>query len=249
LKRVNVWFGGRLIGQTDATLGPMPQSLVLADRVGTNRQWGAYFLPYGEEMTSTGSDRDKFATYQRDSFTGLDYAQNRYYASSYGRFISPDPARNSAGPSDPGSWNRYAYVGGDPINENDPSGLFAEGDGGSDGCYYNGMWVSGCDLPIGIQRFAPVTAFSRATQKLGAAVGAIEDRSNVSPNCQKDLDALSKASGQDISLGAIQEVLSSTDFQNGTISKELSRNKLIRKKDCVAGFRSSSHREIYRAES
>jgi RHS repeat-associated protein len=126
LKRVNVWFGGRLIGQVDATLGPMPKSLVLADRVGTNRQWGGYFLPYGEEMTSTGSDRDKFATYQRDSFTGLDYADQRFYASSYGRFTTADafqprPSKNSAyGHSS--TWNKYAYVTNDPVNLVDPHG-------------------------------------------------------------------------------------------------------------------------------
>jgi RHS repeat-associated protein len=101
----------------------MPQSLVLADRVGTNRQWGAYFLPYGEEMTSTGSDRDKFATYQRDSFTGLDYAVNRWYDSVHGVFVSPDPSAGSISRGNPSSWNRYAYAGNDPINYSDPSGL------------------------------------------------------------------------------------------------------------------------------
>jgi hypothetical protein len=34
-------------------------------------------------------------TYNRDSFTGLDYADQRFYASSYGRFNSPDPYRAS----------------------------------------------------------------------------------------------------------------------------------------------------------
>jgi hypothetical protein len=41
--------------------------------------------------------------------------------------MTPDPARNSAGPTDPGSWNRYSYTRGDPINRYDPSGLDDEG--------------------------------------------------------------------------------------------------------------------------
>jgi len=53
---------------------------------------------------------------------GFDYADQRFYASSYGRFNTPDPARSSAGPSDPSSWNRYSYTRGDPVNKLDPSG-------------------------------------------------------------------------------------------------------------------------------
>jgi len=30
--------------------------------------------------------------------------------------MTPDPYKASGGPADPGNWNRYAYVGGDPIN-------------------------------------------------------------------------------------------------------------------------------------
>jgi putative RNase toxin 44 of polymorphic toxin system len=36
--------------------------------------------------------------------------------------MTADPYRNSAGPADPGSWNRYAYTRGDPVNRIDPSG-------------------------------------------------------------------------------------------------------------------------------
>jgi len=50
----------------------------------------------------------------------------RYYASVYGRFTSPDPYHASAGPGDPGSWNRYAYVQGDPVNFRDRKGLARE---------------------------------------------------------------------------------------------------------------------------
>jgi RHS repeat-associated protein len=71
----------------------------------------------------TAQDRDKYATYYRDSTTGLDYAQNRYYASTLARFTSPDPYMASGGPTDPQSWNQYAYTRGDPVNRFDPAGL------------------------------------------------------------------------------------------------------------------------------
>lgn len=57
---------------------------------------------------------------------GLDSADQRFYASSYGRFNTADPYNGSAGPGDPGSWNRYSYVQGDPANANDSSGLQAD---------------------------------------------------------------------------------------------------------------------------
>jgi len=47
------------------------------------------------------------------------------YASGYGRFNSPDKVGSAAGPKDPGGWNRYSYVHGDPVNANDPSGNVA----------------------------------------------------------------------------------------------------------------------------
>ena len=56
----------------------------------------------------------------------MDYADQRFYANTQGRFTSPDPYVASGGAGNPGSWNRYAYVGGDPINSRDPSGLYAE---------------------------------------------------------------------------------------------------------------------------
>lgn len=37
--------------------------------------------------------------------------------------MTPDPYHAAGGPSEPQSWNRYAYTRGDPTNRNDPSGL------------------------------------------------------------------------------------------------------------------------------
>jgi len=91
-------------------------------RVNSNNETFSY-LPYGEEQTSTADNRVKFATYFRDS-PSQDYADQRYYNPGYGRFNTSDPVGLKAvNPANPTSWNRYAYVGGDPANSIDPRGL------------------------------------------------------------------------------------------------------------------------------
>jgi RHS repeat-associated protein len=89
---------------------------------GVDRLVGKYF-PYGQERPSATTDgKEKFATYFRDSETGLDYADQRYHQPGMGRFMTPDPYSGSASANDPGSWNRYAYTRGDPVNRVDPGG-------------------------------------------------------------------------------------------------------------------------------
>jgi RHS repeat-associated protein len=145
-----VWFAGKMIWDSNGA--------VIQDRLGSNRGSGDYyygfpgmtrFYPYGDDITSTSNDRVKFATYLRDSYTGLDYADQRFYASTYGRFNTPDPymasAKGAKNPGDPGSWNHYSYTGGDPVNRKDPTGLLWElvcssGDGFDDpGCGSGGV--------------------------------------------------------------------------------------------------------------
>ena len=83
------------------------------------------FYPYGEDRgTVEPNDELKFATYTRDAASGLDYADQRYYASNFGRFMSADRYKASARAKDPRSWNRYAYTRGDPVNRFDPSGRY-----------------------------------------------------------------------------------------------------------------------------
>ena len=84
------------------------------------------YYPYGEEKTVTADEQLKFATYRRDSESRLDYAGNRYYSAPMGRFLSADPYGGSMDPSNPQSFNRYAYVMGDPVNRNDVTGLGAD---------------------------------------------------------------------------------------------------------------------------
>ncbi len=110
---LDTYFGGR-------RLAPMDR-LASAARVGNQ---SVSFYPYGEDKGTAGAnDSWKFATYWRDSATSLDYAMNRYYSSGAGRFLTPDRARGSVKPSNPQSWNRYAYVNNDPTNRVDSSGL------------------------------------------------------------------------------------------------------------------------------
>ncbi|MBI5280355.1 MAG: RHS repeat-associated core domain-containing protein [Candidatus Solibacter usitatus] len=113
-----VYFAGRLI--LSENVG------VTADRLGSVVS-GMRYYPYGEQVGgATAEEREKFGTYWRDSISGLDYARNRYYGSTWGRFTSADPYVMSGGLGNPQGWNRYAYVENDPVNYGDPSGLEKE---------------------------------------------------------------------------------------------------------------------------
>jgi RHS repeat-associated protein len=70
---------------------------------------------------------------ERDAESGNDYFPARYYASSMGRFLSPDPsALYMADPENPQTLNLYAYVGNNPLRYTDPLGLSKDCGGGGD---------------------------------------------------------------------------------------------------------------------
>jgi RHS repeat-associated protein len=74
--------------------------------------------------TDSGISTHKFTGKERDSETSLDHTQFRQYTSSLARWITPDPAGLAAAdPSNPQSWNRYAYVLNNPLRAIDPTGL------------------------------------------------------------------------------------------------------------------------------
>jgi RHS repeat-associated protein len=64
----------------------------------------------------------QFTSKERDRETGLDYFGARYYSSTQGRFTSVDPENAGANPSDPQSWNGYAYARNNPLLYTDPEG-------------------------------------------------------------------------------------------------------------------------------
>ena len=110
---------------------------------------GTYY-PWGETKGTTNpQDNWSYATYWRDSVSGLDYAQNRYYSNAWGRFMTVDPS-GAGRASKPQSWNRYQYALGDPINHSDPTGLDPDCGGGSLVVDANGtsMNVNACPIPV-----------------------------------------------------------------------------------------------------
>jgi len=67
-------------------------------------------------QTGTVSNPFLFAGQYRDAESGLYYLRARYYDPSTGQLISRDPKLSS-------TWAPYAYVGDNPINASDPSGM------------------------------------------------------------------------------------------------------------------------------
>jgi RHS repeat-associated protein len=97
------------------------------------------FNPFGEQVICSpdnASNHYRFTGKERDSESGLDSYGRRYYGSSMGRFVTPDPLLNSGQPWNPQSWNRYAYVENNPLRYTDPTGLYKWGScsGNADEC-------------------------------------------------------------------------------------------------------------------
>jgi RHS repeat-associated protein len=76
--------------------------------------------PYGQVTSSSGSTANPFgyASGYTDAATGLVQFGTRYYNPSIGLFTQEDPSGQSAG---------YLYVGDNPVNGTDPSGMFCLG--------------------------------------------------------------------------------------------------------------------------
>jgi RHS repeat-associated protein len=123
----------------------------LDDQVGTRRVQTDYAgnikqtcssLPYGDGETCGSTPTEHlFTGKERDAESGNDYFSARYYASSMGRFMSPDPLpwihwqngnrddqqRFEGYIANPQNFNMYAYVNNNPLNKTDPTGMNACG--------------------------------------------------------------------------------------------------------------------------
>jgi len=204
----NVYLGGRMVRGRNYS--------VVEDRLGTVN--GPATNPYGDGQTYEGYG---FTGYYHDGITGFDYAQQRYYAPALGRFTTPDPS-NASSPSDPGIWNKYAYVAGDPINFNDPSGL-SRAELVNDGLFCPSIvTLNGYDI-----EGAPTTTWLFGAQVLcGTQPGLgrrprltlteqIELDLNVSETCAKGLVASGKRGGALERARAFEKTLRTAADANG----------------------------------
>jgi RHS repeat-associated protein len=182
------------------------------------------YYPFGEERTATGQDRTKFATYYRDNKTGFDYAMNRYYNSSWGRFTTADPSGGSASPANPLSWNRYAYVANDPVNYKDPHGLFPCTVGAGEGeevTNYEIVEMPGILPRMTLQEWDDEHGSGRssdafiAQQSLRSFIAGLPGRT-FSTECKDDLLAVGTSIGEVV--GYLQDAMRNGKIGNGTNS-------------------------------
>ena len=79
----------------------------------------------GQGFGASDSLREKYGLTERDDATGLDHTWFRKHENQAGRWTSPDPYNGSMSLGSSQSFNRYSYVGNEPTNLVDPSGLNA----------------------------------------------------------------------------------------------------------------------------
>ena len=99
--------------------------------VASTSQWGSGFSISSNTLGLSaslydGRVRPRSTGKERDTESGNDYFGARYYASTMGRFMSPDSGIDQH-PEDPQSWNLYAYGRNNPLVLVDPSGEYVCG--------------------------------------------------------------------------------------------------------------------------
>ena len=180
------------------------------------RAYGHY--PFGTTWyeTTNGSNW-KFTSYESDPESGLNYASARYQSPRVGRFLAMDA--HSGRLRNPQSLNRYSYVGNDPINFVDPSGMDGEtGDGfeNSDGNFatlqdegddppgsgivngwiFTGLCASGpCDAGSGTTVDAGSLALAEITGNLFFVTGDFSDLADSSNGGSQSSAGSSASSG------------------------------------------------------
>jgi RHS repeat-associated protein len=144
-KHTNVWSGAHLNATYDAANGGALH-FHLSDPLGTRRvqvdqngkiEETCQELPFGDQLncqiaagaptTADDATEHHFTGKERDTESGNDYFEARYYSSAMGRFLSPDwSAQEEPVPyahlDDPQSLNLYRYVLNNPLAKPDLDG-------------------------------------------------------------------------------------------------------------------------------
>jgi RHS repeat-associated protein len=115
--------------------GLLAANVLLAEnsRQGSATSTHAMYPGFGFAISSTslgiigplydGRVWPRYTGKERDTESGNDYFGARYYGSTGGRFLSPDPLMASAKVWDPQTWNRYTYGRNNPLRMIDPTGM------------------------------------------------------------------------------------------------------------------------------
>jgi RHS repeat-associated protein len=140
---------------------------------------GCTNLPFGDGWSCTGSviGNNGFASLINNPESTTNEADNRQQTPTQGRWLTPDPAGLAAvDPTNPQTWNRYAYVGNSPVSYNDPSGLkrLPPGPNPGPGMYVGG-YNFGCETQSECDFFNPFSYYaayylSQFSQAAGANV-------------------------------------------------------------------------------
>jgi RHS repeat-associated protein len=98
-----------------------------ASKPSGSAQYSLAYAPFGETFAETGTADRSFTGQTQDVIagsTGIYDFLLRQHISAQGRWLVPDPAGLAAVDlSNPQTWNRYAYVGNNPLSNVDPLGL------------------------------------------------------------------------------------------------------------------------------
>ena len=120
---------------------------------------------------------------ERDTESGNDYFGARYYASTMGRFLSPD-APVDQHPEDPQSWNLYSYVRNNPLISIDQDGNYDCGQMTADQCTQFGKDLTAAQNQLAAaQKNGTITdaQFKQGSDALGA-YGTLNDHNGVTVN-------------------------------------------------------------------
>jgi RHS repeat-associated protein len=144
--RDNVFLGNLLVASYAAS--PAGWQYTTSDHLGSPRaifnQSGLLVeshkhWPYGEEVVAgVPGQRLAYCLMERDAESTRYYDHARTHDYALGRFLSPD--RIGGRPSDPQSWNRYAYTLGNPMKHIDPDGRVVVGFTGLGNSPASGVW-------------------------------------------------------------------------------------------------------------